>query len=207
MARILVFGDSVSYGRWDIKGGWADYLKSFYMEKNIINPDPYYEVYNLSIDGDDSKNLLKRLESEIRHRIWGNEKVIIIFAIGINDSQIGNIGIVPEKFRKNIQKLIKISEKYSSKIIFIGLTPVDESKTCPISCDKNMFYKNERIEKYDGIIKSICEKNDIYFIDMLGEFNKIDYKKLLEDGLHPNAEGHKKMFEIVRDFLAKNKIT
>jgi len=29
---------------------------------------------------------------------------------------------------------------------------------------------------------------------------------LLEDGLHPNSEGHKKIFESVKEFLIKNKI-
>lgn len=28
----------------------------------------------------------------------------------------------------------------------------------------------------------------------------------LEDGLHPNSEGHKKMFIRVKDFLIENKI-
>ena len=125
----------------------------------------------------------------------------------MNDSQIGTIGISPKKFRKNIEKLYKLSKKHSSKIIFIGLIAIDELKTYPISWDENMFYKNERIEKYDKIIKSICKKKNIYFIDMFSEFSKLDYKKLLEDGLHPNSAGHKKMFEVVKDFLAENKIT
>lgn len=61
MARILIFGDSIAYGRWDIKGGWADYLKSLYMEKNIINLEPYFEIYNLAIDGDNTKICLEGL--------------------------------------------------------------------------------------------------------------------------------------------------
>lgn len=202
MARILIFGDSIVFGNWDaIGGGWADRLKQYCMKKELENPELDYSVYNLGISGDSTGNLLERFEFEAKQRIYNKEETTVIFAIGLNDSQIGSIGISPEKFRKNIGKLIEAAGGYSSKIIFVGLIPVDELKTNPISWDENMFYKNERIEKYDEIIKSICRENNIYFIDMLGEFSKLDYKKLLEDGLHPNSAGHKKMFEIVRDFL------
>jgi len=202
MARILIFGDSITYGAWDtIRGGWADRLRTFCMEKELKNPEFDYSVYNLGISGDNTDDLLERFEFEIKQRMKSKEKTTIIFAIGLNDSQIGNIGISSERFKKNIDKLIKFSSKFSSKTIFIGLNPIDDSKTNPIPWDKNMFYTNEKIEEYNDIIKSICKEKQIYFIDIFDEFNKIDYKRLLEDGLHPNSKGHQKMFEVVRDFL------
>ena len=207
MARILIFGDSITYGAWDVmRGGWADQLKVFCMKRELENPEFDYSVYNLGISGDNTDDLLERFEFEIKQRMKLKEKTTIIFAIGLNDSQIGNIGISFEKFKKNINKLTSTSLKFSSKVIFIGLNPIDDSKTNPIPWDKNMFYTNERIEKYNNIIKSVCEENSIYFIDMFDEFNKTDYKELLEDGLHPNLEGHQKMFEIVRDFLVEERI-
>ncbi len=155
--------------------------------------------------------MLERFEFETKQRIYKGEEIIIIFAIGVNDScfvENKNIFLVIESdFKKNIQKLIGIAGKYSSKIVFVGLMPVEESKTNPIPWSTTgKYYKNKYIKKYDEIIKSICRKKNVYFIDMLGEFSKLDYKKLLEDGLHPNSAGHKKMFEIVRDFLADREI-
>ena len=44
------------------------------------------------------------------------------------------------------------------------------------------------------------------FIDFFGEWTKIVYKPLLDDGLHPNTEGHKKIFERVKAFLLEKKI-
>lgn len=68
-------------------------------------------------------------------------------------------------------------------------------------------YKNKYIEEYDKIIELVCEKNNLIFTDVLSEFKKGNYKKLLdEDGLHPNSKGHQKIFEIVRDSLLKNKV-
>jgi len=146
MARILVFGDSIAHGTWDeIGGGWTNRLNVFCMKEELKNPKFNYSVYNLGISGDNSENLLERFELEIKHRLE-DDKGIIVFAIGLNDSQIGDIEVDINKFEKNIEELIKIAIKYSSKIVFVGLNPVDESKTNPIPWDKNMFYKNERIK-------------------------------------------------------------
>jgi lysophospholipase L1-like esterase len=48
----------------------------------------------------------------------------------------------------------------------------------------------------------MCEKENLYFIDMFDLLKKND----LEDGLHPNAKGHEKIFEKVKDYLIENKI-
>ena len=64
------------------------------------------------------------------------------------------------------------------------------------------------MKKYDNVIKSVCAEKNILFLDIFGEWIKIDYKKLLDkkDGLHPNSAGHQKIFETVKDFLIENKI-
>ena len=210
MARILVFGDSITYGAWDIRGGWADRLKYFCMERELENPKFDYSVYNLGISGDNTDNLLERFEFEIKQRLHEEEEIIFIFAIGINDSQFicskNNFSVLVDKFQKNINQFIEFSKKISFKAIFIGLTPVDEQKTNPIPWSNDKFYKNEYIEKYNNIIKSTCQEKQVCFVNMFSEFNKLDYKRLLEDRLHPNSEGHRKMFEIVRNFLMEKKI-
>ena len=53
---------------------------------------------------------------------------------------------------------------------------------------------------------ALCEENKIYFVEVFEKFKEINYQKLLDDGLHPNSEGHQKIFEIVKDFLIENKI-
>ncbi len=176
------------------------------MERELEKPEFNYPVYNLGLSGDNTNDLLKRFGFETKQRMKLKEETIIIVAIGVNDSQVGKIGVNIELFKSNVEKLCSVASKFSLKIIFIGLNPIDDSKTNPIPWDENMFYTNERIKKYDEIIKSVCEEKQVYFIDMFGEFNKLDYKKLLEDGLHSNSEGHQKMFEIVRDFLTKEGI-
>jgi acyl-CoA thioesterase-1 len=212
MARILVFGDSITYGREDYEyGGWVQRLRKF-LNKKILSKQKYCFVYNFGVNADTTKGLLERFEFEIKFRLKRlkeQEDIVIIFAIGVNDachlSDKNDLDVSPKEFRKNIQKLIKLSQKFSTKVIFVGLSCVDEAKTTPYTVNK--FYKNEYIKKYNQIIKSICQKNEVYFIEIFENWIKIDYKKLLEDGLHPNTQGHKQLFETIKNFLIQNKIT
>ncbi len=205
MSKILVFGDSIAWGAFDSEGGgWVECLKLYMWRKGDI------DVYNLGVSGNKTPNLLERFESETKARIEEDEETIIIFAIGINDSYFlhsKNDFMTPiEQFKENVQKLTDLAQKFSLKIIFVGLTSVDESKTTPIPWDTDKSYKNENIKKYNEIIKSVSKDRNIYFIEILDKWLQFDYQDLLEDGLHPNSKGHKKIFETVRDFLTQNKI-
>jgi lysophospholipase L1-like esterase len=67
-------------------------------------------------------------------------------------------------------------------------------------------YKNEYIEKFNEIIIDECSKNKVDFIEFFEKFSKLDYKKLLVDGVHPNTKGHKLIFGIVKNFLVEGKV-
>jgi lysophospholipase L1-like esterase len=157
---------------------------------------------------------LGRFEFETKQRLEELEKgedLIIIISIGGNDSAYfknkNSNWISPEKFKENIKKLIELARKFSSKIIFVGLEPIDESKSDPLPWDDNISYKNEYIQNYNEIIKSICKNENIIFVEIFDEWVNQDYKKFLcDDGFHPNSEGHKKIFEKVKETLIKNKL-
>ncbi len=210
MSRILIFGASITYGKWDLKGGWVQRLRNYIDEKSLSDPNFDYSIYNLGVSGDTTEDLLKRFELETKRRFWEEKEIIIMFQIGINDSQVvfgkNESRTSAQKFQDNIQKLIELSRKFSSKIIFIELPPVDESKVDPIPWYPKYSYKNEYIKSFNEIIKSLCEKNKIYFVEVFKKWRSGDYKTLLQDGVHPNSEGHEKIFETVKNFLIKNKI-
>ncbi|MEK7553220.1 MAG: GDSL-type esterase/lipase family protein [Patescibacteria group bacterium] len=203
--KILIFGDSITYGAWDKEGGWVARLRKFLDEKTLTEENFYCLIYNLGISGDTTEDLLERFEFETKQRIKESEDMVVIFAIGGNDATFDSVRtqyqVSQEKSKENIQKLIKLAEKYSSKILFVGLLPADESKTIPIPWAPDKSYKNEHIVQYDKIIKSICQENKILFIDVFNSFVNLDYKNLLEDGQHPNSVGHQKIFEIIKTAL------
>lgn len=212
MSRILVFGDSIAYGAWDKQGGWVQRLRQFLDDKNLSDLGDFPNlIYNLGISGNTSQDLLERFEFEASQRSKdGEDEMIILFAIGSCDSDFvhsrNDFWVLPEKFEENIKKLIIFAQKFSLKIVFVGHTPADELRVCPMPWDKDKSSKNENIQRYNQIIKQVCAKNNVYFIEIFENWIKIDYKKLLEDGLHPNSEGHQKIFEAVKNFLIENKV-
>ena len=213
MTHILVFGDSIAWGAWDSKGGWVDRLKKITNEKNEKwSEDQKYwcQVYNLGVDGNNTDKIILRLESETKARYDYDEEDIIIFSVGFNDSffvKSKKDNIVPkERFEKNVQRLIDIAGKISSKTIFIGITPVDESKTNPVLWDPDTSNSNETITAYENILKKICKKNKVDFVDVNEQFMKAGHIKHLRDGVHPATEGHKIIFDVVKRFLEKKGI-
>jgi len=205
MNGILIFGDSITAGRGVAKErSWVSRLTRSFDEKNKYD----YAVYNLGVPGESSFDLLGRLEVECQARIKKraeDDSYKIIFAIGINDSKsLGpteNFNTPPEIFTQNINDLIKIASKYSGCLIFVGLTLVDEKKVAQI---EEIAFLNRYIKKYNNIIKDICEKRNIVFVDIFQDWLDKDYKKFLsDDGIHPNEIGHQKIFEKIKPYFYK----
>ena len=188
--NICIFGDSIAWGAYDPeRGGWATRLRNYLEKKNR-----YIIVYNLSISDEITTDLLTHLEIEIKSR----ESNLIIFAIGTNDAQfihsVSSSRVLFDEFKNNLKKLYAIAKRFADKIVFVGLTSVDDSKTKPFSLNPNISYTNENIKYFNGAIKKFCEENDVKFISMDGIIDIAD----LDDGLHPNTEGHKKMFDKIK---------
>lgn len=210
MSHILVFGDSITCGAWDEEGGWVARLQKEMNRRAISSGlESVFLVSSLGVDGDTSEGLLERLETETKRRV-SKYGTIIILAIGSNDSEfnsdLGKTHVPEERFKKNIENIFEKARIFSNNIIFVGLLPVDESKVDPIPWLPEMSYKNKYIKGYDEFIRSFCKNNKIDFVELYEKFEKMDYKKLLEDGVHPNSAGHKKIYEIVSGYLKKRNI-
>jgi len=198
-----VFGDSLVsdeiYLEFD---DWVRMLRKF------LNLKEEASIFNLGIGGETSTGLFERIDTECKAR---NPDIIIV-RIGANDARYNNITensveIPIDKFKDNIKNIIDICKKFTKEIIFIGNLPCVESKTTPTIWSPTEYFYNTSLEKYNNLMKEICNREKILFLDLFDEWLKIDYEKfLLDDGLHPNAEGHKKIFEAVKDFLIRNKV-
>ena len=188
--NICIWGDSITWGAWDYeKGGWVNRLHLALDAKQTLP-----RVTNLGISGNTTKDLLKRFLCEAEARNPG----FIIFAIGINDScleQTGGTEIVSiQDFEKNYEELLRQARQFTDQIVLIGLTWYDESSNRHRS---EHYYYNKRIQQYDAKIKEIGEKNNLTYIHLFDILTGQD----LEDGLHPNTSGHKKIFEKVMSAL------
>ena len=197
--NIIIFGDSIVYGAWDYnKVGWVNRLRLLF-EQKYTN---YYTIFNLGIPGDTTSNIKKRFKQECSARYNPGANNIIIFSMGINDSQIidkkNNIDI--ENFKNNIYSLIKMAKEYTNNILFVGLTSVNEAIVNPLPWDKNISYLNEEIRFFDYELKNICEQSEINYINISNLLSDED----LEDGIHPNNIGHEKICKQVYKYLEEN---
>lgn len=195
MATICIFGDSIAWGAVDPEGGgWATRLRNYFESKGL-RVDQNVDVYNLGISGDNTDDLTVRFEVEMKAR----EPNMVVFAIGINDSQFviseNRNRVSLENFRENLEKMIKLAQGKGVEVVMVGLTRADESKTTPIPWNTDKKYLNKDIREYDSVIRDISEKKGLLYVDVSSVVQLED----LEDGLHPNVNGHKKMFDSIKE--------
>jgi|SRR3989344_5769652 len=194
---ILVFGDSITWGAKDLeKGGWVNRLKLFFESNN-----KGIDVYNLGVSGDNSRDLLERFENESNKRIF--EDTLIIILIGTNDSsKHQEINVPIREFEENLIKLLDISRSLKAKLLFLGINKVDESRTSPVYYDSTLFYKNKDLREYEKIVKDISKIKKIPFLKLFNLLKDEDF----DDGVHPNAMGHEKIFQRINKFLIEREL-
>ena len=197
MAHYIIFGDSIAQGFNDLTGGWVQRLRE------SLTLDDY--VFNLGISGDNSEGLLVRFEAELKPRLsTEGEANYILIAIGSNDSAFNhqlNQGWVPvEKYQSNLLQLIKTGRQFTDKIILISPEPIEQAKVDPIPWEPNLSYRSELVGKYAAVMGKIAGEEKLKLVDL---FNLLppEYIRTLADGVHPDAAGHRLIFNLVKNVL------
>lgn len=191
VTRYLFFGDSITYGSRDREGGWVDRLKRVAMEIDIDPKEERLQILNLGIGSDTSQKLLARIESETKARLSSSWKTGLVVAVGINDGrqQGGVEAEVPlPEFTQNYRQILEIAKKHSLGVTTIGLTCLAEDK---IQLRDIAFFQEE-VEKYDQAIQDISDEAKVSYVSLKNVLGPDDF---IDDGLHPNTDGHRKIFE------------
>lgn len=209
MGQILVFGDSITYGKFDFEGGWVARLRRYVDERNSKEKHFNYLVYNLGIPGSSTAELISRVDFETKQRLLYLDCIVIISG-GINDSQFlvtqKKFRTDPARFRKNVETLVEISKRVASKTLYLGLPPVNEDKLDKTYASLGLSYSNENILKYNEIIRKACAAAKVNFVDVYDHLVRKGYVDTLLDGLHPDGKGHRIMFETVQSALTDLRI-
>jgi lysophospholipase L1-like esterase len=205
--RVLVFGDSIAYGEYDSQGGWADRLKAFYFEKHVasgVEDAEAHSIFNVSIPGELVRPLTMRLprETVTRRSVWGHESSFaFVFAVGLNDTFVDDDGAPlssPQQFMQDLEDLLAVARLFSQHILFVGMTPVDDSDA------RVQNYNCDRIWQFELTLRLFVQKYSLPFVGLyekLRQYNKEEY--VFTDGLHPNDEGHRLIFDRVKPKLHK----
>ncbi len=202
--RIVIFWDSITEGFWDLENwGWVNRLKTYFWKKS------WYDiiVMNYWISAYTSDNILKIFQSFFdwcsRREKWKEKESTIMVAIWINDCSINKNTNLPrvnkEKFEEKLNNILDKCKKDEliKKVVFVSNINVNEEIIN--NDDWDFLFFNDEIKKYNSVIKTLCDKEKIDYIDLFWIINNDE----LEDWLHPNNKWHQKIFEKIRDFLEK----
>jgi len=206
MKDLIIFGDSIAQGAFDGEhGGWPNQLAAHQYKKVEENGRKEVAVvFNLGISGDTSEGLRRRFKVELGLRLESPRETTVLIAIGTNDALVrvkdGSHQIEVEQYVKNVRECIDGAKEKGCAVVCVGLTAVDESKTDPLPWDSEWAGRNSEIEIYDNALKTLCEEVGILFIPAFDLF--VHNPELLTDGDHPGTEGHRRIFERVKEYLA-----
>jgi lysophospholipase L1-like esterase len=210
MTRILVFGASITHGYWDFEGGgWCNRLRDTLDEYSWRNEDDY-SIYNLGVSGHNSRDIEERIESEIRARDNGEDRVVLLNISGKNDSQVnletGENSVSVDEYRENVLKLVDTAQRLAEEVVIITSMPMDDSRLDPIPWKTTHAYRTSERKKYRDALLEIVQDSDLKIVDVFPQLDPEEYRSKLRDGIHPDDEGHRQLYEIILQGLKEEKI-
>lgn len=166
-------------------------------DDNVFIGDSHIYRYNLNeffknpnlknrgIDGDTSPGLFYRIDDILKY----NPKTIFI-KIGVNDIKTG---IPADSSSKYVNKIIKKIRSNASvqNLYFISMLP-------------NTAVNSNKIITYNNMLKGICNKMDVTFINAYPYFlvnGKLNEKLNSGDGLHLSGEGYYLLSSILKPYI------
>ena len=203
----IIIGDSITYGIGDFEnGGWATMFKNYIVNKDDSKVCNNY-VHITGFPGATSSDILHKIDGILKVFLHKEFTNTVILSIGVNDTQVfnGEPKNDIEQYKLNIEKIAKLVIDNGCNLIILGLTRIESSEN--FMWKPNKYYDNNIISEYDRDLKLIldydtelkelCKDNKIKYIPMEKVLEKADFI----DGLHPNYNGHKKIFEYIIEFI------
>ena len=200
--KILFQGDSITdAGRnredpHELGNGYPKYAAQFIKEDY---PDIDFEFINLGISGNQTKDLVERLEKDFIEI----QPDIVSIMIGVNDTwhHAGDKSWIPsETFENNYRTVLSaIKERTNAKIIML------EPYLLP--CAEKEFFREDLDPKIQIVRRLAREFADVYIpTDGLFASGLVGVEDIMVysgDGVHPNAAGAEFIGEYYADAIAE----
>ena len=169
---IVAFGDSLTAGFGVDPGqSYPDYLQRQLDLKGLK-----YRVVNLGVSGNTTTDAVGRV-----HLVVEQKPVAVVVAFGGND---GLRGLPVETTRANLDTILSAIRKSGAKILLAGITLPPN-------------YGAEYIRPFEKVFAEAAKKYDVPFIPFLLMGVATNPDLMLQDGLHPNAEGNRMVADTV----------
>lgn len=176
--HILAFGDSLTagYGLPQSESFAAQ------LEERLRSEGRTVRVTNAGVSGDTTGGGLARLA-------WSLEEKpdLVILELGAND---GLRGLDPERMRANLETMIEQCQQSGARVILAGMrAPVNWGEAYRI--------------KFNAVFPELATKHGLTLYPFFLDGVITDRGLVLDDGLHPNADGVARIVEGILPFVLK----
>ncbi|WP_225840137.1 GDSL-type esterase/lipase family protein [Streptomyces sp. NK08204] len=185
-ARIVIVGDSISYGRCDPQGGWAAQLAATHIAAN----ESEHRVFNLAVPG----STLADVSEQTPQLLAPRHPDTLIVAAGINDSAVSLAASDADRdglqsITDHLISLATTAQRHNARMVVVGPAWLDETR---VGDFEGLRFTTARALILRATLQTWCEDNHIDYLDIWEPLR--DQPHLLVDGLHPNHEGHKELY-------------
>jgi lysophospholipase L1-like esterase len=190
LRRIVLVGDSITFGdnAQSRKNSWGSRLHE-YLKNNFPGK---FELVNNGVEGE----IAQEGFDEIEDRVIKYTPDIVFIGYGTNDCTKENRAYVNSiyNFESNMKDIAEAVRSQTNAVIIFNLAPPVIEELCN---DDVVTIHNRDIEAYNNVVKRICGSMMLSFVDHYDLMSaNDDIKELIDyDGIHPNDEGHRVMFE------------
>jgi len=167
--KIVVVGDSLSAGYGvNNEQGWVSLLQRRLSENGYD-----FDVINASVSGDTTAQGLSKFPAVLqRHR-----PAIVIIELGGND---GLRALAVDMIRQNLSQMIQLSQAKKTKVLLVG------TRLPP-------NYGPVYTSSFEAIYAELAKKHQIELVPFLMQDVATQNDLMQDDGIHPNAAGHRIM--------------
>ncbi len=170
--RIVVLGDSLTAGYG------IDPAEAFpaQLQKMIDAEDAGFEVVNMGVSGDTSAGGVRRLDWALE----GDVRILIV-ALGGND---GLRGLSPEELKRNLERIIDLAQARGVEVLLCGMEAPPNFGPAYTSAFRSAY-------------RTVAEDKQVVLLPFLLDGVAGVASLNQADGIHPTAEGARRVAELV----------
>lgn len=188
--RIVLMGDSITFGdnASSHRNSWAGRLED-YLKNNFKG---HFEIVNNGVEGEVAQEGF----DEVEDKVIKYTPDIVFIGYGTNDctKTDGEYYNDLYNFESNIEDIAEAIRSQTNASIVFNLAPPVIEEQCN---DDVVKIYNRDIEAYNNVVKRISGSMMLSYIDHYNIMkDREDLNKMIDaDGIHPNDEGHRFIFE------------
>ena len=194
LLTIVALGDSVTVGPKPVRSGRPP--GPAYVQ--ILGRQLGELAVNAGVGSDTSTRMLARLDKDVLAR---RPRVVLIMA-GLNDAAWVDPGPVPRtaprvpeaEFEKNLTAMVARVSKAGARAVLLTPNPMTRAykyQNMPFYQENDM---NDGLTPYADATRRVARVTGACLVDIFGDWqSRRDLRALIPDGLHPNAEGHRRI--------------